>query len=257
MKKFEYYVSYNYTPMDVEKTLRILNALKCEEHKLLYGVNYFKNNGSLNAYIPEIKVTYQTYACDSTAFGDNENIRRIPQVIGNVIKNDTVGEINISDYEQLCSYIASLDSQRAFKYKYLIAVLIKTFRQHTKIRNPKSELLTCDKIRFCGEKDISFSTQYQICTEYDEKNLFIWFEIDLEDAKLLLCDLFYEAIITDDLENFENHLYSLSMVEYNNFNFVIGGKTENIEKLIRGPLSEICYDENQFAKYTSERKKYM
>lgn len=254
---FGYYVSYNYIFTDVDKTLRILNALKVSEHKLLYGVNYYQNTGLTNDHLSEIEDAYQIYARDSMAFGDNENIKNIPRILGEVIKKDTDGEKTVKSQKEMREYIDSLGSKKAFKYKYLIALLLRTFDQRKRIRDPRSELLTHDKIRFCGEKDISFATHYEVCGKYDPRNLYIWFEIDMEDAKLLLCDSFFEAVITDDLENFENHLYTLSMVEYNNFNFVIGGNDLAMKGLVYDELAEICCDEEQFAKYTPERKNFM
>ena len=256
-EKFQYYVSYNYNFTDTQKTLRVLNALNVSEHKLLYGVNYVGNSGIVDYHVPEIEDAYQKYASDSAFFGNNVNIQNIPQVLSEVIKKDTEGKVVIETHKKLCEYISSLGNKKAFKYKYLIALLLRTFKQYPGIRDPGSELLTYDKIRFCGEKDISFSTHYEVCTVYDPMNLYIWFEIDLDDARMLLCNSFFEAVITDNLESFEDHIYTLSMVEYNNFNFVIGGEAETMEKLARGPLSEICCDEEQFAKYTPERKKFM
>ena len=179
MNSFKYFVSYNYDFRNVKRTLKILQTLDVTGHKLLYGVNYVGNTGISDNTVREIKEIYDRYVSDKSVFGDNKNISGIPELIGRVIKKDTETDVEFASEKEQWAYISALDEEKAFKYKYLVALMLKIFAGKFGYR--RREILTYDKIRFCGEKDISFSTSYGICGTPDERNLFIWFEIDAEN----------------------------------------------------------------------------
>ena len=88
-----------------------------------------------------------------------------------------------------------------------------------------------------------------------DSNLYIWFEIDVEKELPLLSNSALELIITDNLEKLDDYIYSLSIVEYNNFNLVIGGN--NLDVLMNSEMLDICSEENQFVRYRPELKKNM
>lgn len=253
MKNCEYYISYKYKFTDVRKTISILRKLGFSGHKVLYGVNYVGNTGIFESTVAEINNTYAQYVSGSCSFGKSKDISSIPNIISRVITKDMLTDEKFVSDTAVWDYIMTLTTEKAFKYKYLVALLLKIFT--AKYSFHASDILTSDKIRFCGEKDISFSTNNGICGELDDRNLYIWFEIDVEKELPLLSNSALELIITDNLEKLDDYIYSLSIVEYNNFNLVIGGN--NLDVLMNSEMLDICSEENQFVRYRPELKKYM
>ena len=250
---YENYVTYNYNFRDIDKTLKILNKLGVSKHKLLYGVNYVGNTAITDDTVEEIKRLYSKYVSDKTSFGEDKNIRAIPELIGKVISKDLKTNRSFVSEKEQWDFISGLSNEKAFKYKYLVALTLKIFSEKSGYIG--RGILNCDKIRFFGEKDISFSTSNGICGISDERTLYIWFEIDPEKDLLLLDNSMLELIITDDTDELSNYLYYVGIVEYNNFNLVIGGK--DLSKLMCSDMLDICSEENQFVKYRPELKKFM
>ena len=248
MKELTYYVSLNYNFSEVDMTLDILQKLGIEDHKVLYGVNFVRNTGISDCTIKEIHQLYRRFISESKIREGSKDVKEIAGIIGNILSLDK-NRVFLNENE-IWEYISALPSKEAFKYEYLTALLLIIFTDRE-----LSGILTADKIRFCGEKDISFSTMHGICGEPDERNLYIWFEIDPKKDFRLLKNYSLQLIVTDNTDDFNDYLYYLGAVEYNNFNLVIGG--ENIDELMSSEMLEICSEEFQFVKYRPELKKFM